>query len=287
LKLPGKGISWKELFRALREGNKRHRLIDSAAALTFFGILSFFPFLLFVTSLASVVIGPAEAPTLIGEVSRVAPSQVKQLLFAELRSLGHQRNAGLLSLTSVLALWAASRGVRAAMRSLNVVYDVEEGRSRWQVGGISLVMTVVLGAFGLVAVLLAVAPPAFAGVLPPPISTLVNWLHIPVAGLLMMISWALALYVLPDVEQRFKLVTPETIIGVVVWACASWCFSLYVQNFGRLEVIYGALGGVIVLLLWMWISSLVLLFSAEMNAVLEQRSPEGKAKGRKQLGTRG
>jgi membrane protein len=97
----------------------------------------------------------------------------------------------------------------------------------------------------------------------------------------MMFLWALLYYVLPDADQSFKFITPGSVMGVVVWIVASWLFSKYVSNFGSYDKTYGSLGGVIVLLLWMWISSLVLLVGAETNALIEHRSPEGKRAGAK------
>ncbi len=286
MKLPGKGISWKDFFTSLKNEYKFDRLNDAAAALTFFGILSLFPFLLFLVSLASVIIDPAQAQVLIDQVSAVAPPQATQIISAQLQSFGQSSNVGLLTVGGLGAIWAASKGVLAAMRGLNVVYDVDEGRPGWKVRAISMGMTLLLGALGLIAVLLAVFAPTVAGALPEPFTTIVMWARIPVAALLMMFVWALTYFVLPDVQQKFKLITPGSVLGVIIWAVASWGFSVYVRNFGKYEATYGALGGVIVLLLWMWISSLVLLIGAEINAIIEHRSPEGKAKGRKELGTR-
>ncbi|MGA9522229.1 MAG: YihY/virulence factor BrkB family protein [Myxococcaceae bacterium] len=285
MKLPGKGISWRDFFRSLRNEYKFNRLNDAAAALTFFGILSLFPFLLFLVSLASVIIDPVQAQALVDQIAAVAPPQATQIISGQIQNLGQQNSVGLLTIGALGAIWAASKGVLAAMRGLNVVYGVDEGRPGWKVRAISLGMTLLLGALGLAAVLLAVFTPAVAGALPEPFSTIAMWARIPVAALLMMFVWALTYCVLPDVQQKFKLITPGSVVGVIIWAITSWGFSIYVKNFGNYDATYGALGGVIVLLLWMWISSLVLLMGAETNAILEHRAPEARAKGRKELGT--
>jgi membrane protein len=99
----------------------------------------------------------------------------------------------------------------------------------------------------------------------------------------MLLVWAMIYYLLPDVQQEFKFITPGSVVGVIVWLLASWGFSLYVRNFGSYDANYGALGGVIVMLLWMWISAQVILLGAEVNALLEHKSPEGKAPGAKRL----
>ena len=142
-------------------------------------------------------------------------------------------------------------------------------------------MTLLSGALGLVAALVAIAAAPIADAIGGPIGTAITWLRLPVAGLVMMLLWALVYYVLPDVEQRFRFITPGSVFGVIVWVLASWGFSRYVSSFGSYDKTYGSLAGVIVLLLWMWISALVLLVGAEANALIEHRSPEGKRQGAK------
>jgi membrane protein len=142
---------------------------------------------------------------------------------------------------------------------------------------------VVSGVLALVAGFVAVALGPIGAAIGGPIGALMAWLRLPIAGLLMMLLWALAYYVLPDVQQRFKFITPGSVVGVIVWVVASYGFSKYVSNFGSYDKTYGSLGGVIVLLLWMWISSLVVIGGAEVNAFIEHRSPEGKRQGAKSL----
>ncbi|MGC3996765.1 MAG: YihY/virulence factor BrkB family protein [Anaeromyxobacter sp.] len=103
----------------------------------------------------------------------------------------------------------------------------------------------------------------------------------------MMLLWALLYYVLPDVEQDFKFITPGSVGGVIVWVIASWAFSFYVSHFGSYDRTYGSIAGVIILLFWMWISALVMLLGAEVNSVIEHRSPEGKREGAKSLADTG
>jgi membrane protein len=171
--------------------------------------------------------------------------------------------------------------VNALIGALNRTYDVKEGRPWWKVRGIAILMTLVSGALALLAALVAIAAAPLASWIGGPIGTAIGWLRLPVAGLVMMFLWALIYYVLPDVEQRFRFITPGSVFGVVVWVLASWAFSRYVASFGSYDKTYGSLGGVIVLLLWMWISSLVLLVGAEMNALVEHASEEGKRQGAK------
>ena len=273
--LPGKGMGWKEFFKTLKNEYSRDKVSDVAGALTFFGVLALFPFLLFLVSLASVLIDPAKAQVLIRELSRVAPKEVATILGERLQALAASDNVGLLTVGALGAIWAASGGIVALMTALNTVYGVEETRPFWKVRGLAILSTLVAALISIISAAVAVATPAIANKLGGPFPTLVTWLRLPLAGVLMMFLWALLYYALPDVKQKFKFITPGSVVGVVIWLLASWGFSLYVANFGSYDANYGAIGGVIVMLMWMWISAQVILLGAEINAILEHRSPRG------------
>jgi membrane protein len=177
--------------------------------------------------------------------------------------------------------------VTEIQRALNTIYGVKEQRPFWKARGIALLMTLVAGVLALFAGLAAIAAVPVANAIGGPVGTAIAWLRLPVAGLVMMLLWALLYYALPDVEQKFKFITPGSAFGVVVWLIASWGFSVYVANFGKYEATYGSVGGIIVMLLWMYISSVVLLLGAEMNAIIEHRSEDGKRAGAKRLEDRG
>jgi membrane protein len=173
------------------------------------------------------------------------------------------------------------------MGALNTVYGVEEKRPFWKVRGIALLTTLATAVISIVSAVVAVATPPLAAKLGGPFPTLVTWLRLPLAGVLMMFLWALLYFALPDVKQSFKFITPGSVVGVVIWLIASWGFSVYVANFGSYDANYGAIGGVIVMLMWMWISAQVILLGAEINAIVEHRSPEGKSPGQKVPGQGG
>lgn len=281
MRLPGKGMGWKEFFKGLKRELSDDGVTDLAATVTYYGILSLFPFILMLVALASVVITPSDAERIVAQLGQVAPGPATQILGDRIRQLGGQQNVGLLGLGALVAIWSASGGVMALITALNRCYDVKEGRPWWKVRLIAIGMTLVSGVLALVAALVAVATAPLADLVGGPLGMAIGWLRLPVAGVVMMLLWALIYYVLPDVEQDFRFITPGSILGVVLWVLASWGFSKYVSNFGSYDETYGALGGVIVLLLWMWISSLVLLVGAETNALIEHESPEGKRQGAK------
>jgi membrane protein len=265
---PGRAAKWKSILGRLRREWKRNKLSDAAAALTFYGVLSLFPFLLFIVALAGLVIQPAQVQALIGALGREVPPAFSRIPYAQLAQLTSGPSRGLLTFSALAAVWSATAGVVSLMTALNTAYGVTESRPRWKVYGLALGMMLAGAVLALLAGLVAVAAPALATRLGPPWTTLVGWLRLPLAALLMMILWATLYSVLPDARQKFKFITPGSVTGVLVWLIASLGFSFYVSHFGTFGITYGALGGIIVLLLWMWISSLALLLGAEINAVL-------------------
>lgn len=281
MRLPGAGMSWKEFLSGMNREISDDGVLDLAATVTYYGILSLFPFLLMLVAVASVVITPETANRLVEQLGQVAPGPATQIVGERIQELGGQQNVALLGFGALAAIWSASGATSALITALNRCYDVREQRPWWKVKLIAILMTIVSGVLALVAALVAVATAPLADVVGGPLGMAIGWLRLPVAGLVMMLLWALLYYVLPDVQQSFRFITPGSVLGVVLWVVASWGFSKYVSNFGSYDKTYGSLGGVIVLLLWMWLSSLVLLVGAETNALIEHRSPEGKRKGAK------
>ncbi|WP_437621590.1 YihY/virulence factor BrkB family protein [Sorangium sp. So ce1151] len=278
--LPGKEIPWKDFLNDIKQEWVKDKVDTVAAALAFFGVLAIFPFLLFAVALAGLVIDPAESARLIRELYQVAPPAVANILGERLQALTEGQSPGLLTLGALGAVWAASGGVIALMDALNSAYGVEDSRSFLKRRGISLLVTLGGAVLLAIASALTVAAPAIAEHLGP-FGTLLLWLRVPVSALIVMAVLATLYYVLPDVEQKFRFITPGSVVAVVIWVLASLGFSFYVSRFGSYEVSYGALGGVIVLLLWSWISSMAVLLGAEINAIIEHRSPDGKRTGAK------
>lgn len=272
-----RAAKWKDVFGQLRQEWTRNKLSDAAAALTFYGVLALFPFLLFIVTLAGLIIQPAQVQALLGALERELPPVLNRIPSAQLAQLTSGPARGLLTFSALTAVWSATAGVVSLMKALNTAYGVKEGRPRWRIYGTALGMVLAGAVLALLAGLVAVAAPALATWLGEPWPTLVGWLRLPVATILMMILWATIYSVLPDARQKFKFMTPGSVTGVLVWLATSLGFSFYVSHFSTFGITYGALGGIIVLLLWMWISSLALMLGAEINAVLTRRPPREHA----------
>jgi membrane protein len=285
--LPGRGIPWKDFLLDLKREWEKDKIDTIAGGLSFFGVLALFPFLLFVVSLTSLLVDPATVSGLINELYRIAPPAVADILGERLRALTQGQSPAILTLSALGAIWAASGGITALMEALNTAYGVEDSRPFWKRRVLAIVLTLSGAVFVVLASVIAVATPVLADAIGGPIGTAILWARLPVSAFIVMAVLAVLYYVLPDVEQEFKFITPGSIVAVVIWIVASLGFSFYAQRFGSYEVVYGALGGVIVLLLWMWISSMAVLLGAEINAVIEHRSPDGKRTGAKSMADKG
>ena len=272
------GGSWgavlKRTFREFKEDN----LTDWAAALTYYGILSIFPMLIVLVSLLG-LIGQSATQPLIDNLGQVAPGPAQQIFTSAITNLQKSQGAagGLFVVGIVGALWSASGYVAAFMRASNSIYDVEEGRPIWKTApvrlGVTLVLVVLL-AITAVGVLLTGGLAKQAGNLLGVGSDAVTVWNIakwPVLLLLVSLMFAILYWASPNVKQPgFRWVSPGGIAAVVIWVIASALFAFYVANFGSYNKTYGALGGIITFLVWLWISNIAVLLGAELNAELER-----------------
>lgn len=255
-----------------------------AAALAFQTLLSLFPFLLFLIALLGFLHLPEFFDWLRQQAALVLPAVALEAVNGVIAEL-QKRQAGLLSFGIVFALWTASAGVRSLMVAMNSAYDVSETRPFWKRVPLSLLYTLGIALMLLTAAALMLGGPLVVGWLGDQLGlqtfsqTLWLLLRWPLAIILMMLAVALLYYLTPDVEQQFRFITPGSVLAVLVWIVASLGFAYYVQNFGNYDATYGSLGAVIVLLLYFYISSAVLLLGAELNAVIEHLSQSGKDDG--------
>ncbi|MBI5544847.1 MAG: YihY/virulence factor BrkB family protein [Deltaproteobacteria bacterium] len=281
------GVSWKRFAKDLKGEISDDNVSNGAAALAYYLMLSVFPAAIFLLSLLPYLPIPNVDTALMDLLRQALPGEAASLFTGVVQQVTSQRRGGLLSVGLLLTLWAASNGLYAIMQQLNITYDVKEGRPFWKTRGLALMLTLlffilVVGAFALV---------VFGGVVQ-------SWaeaslgassallfgfaaLRWVIIALALLLGFALIYYLGPDVEQRFRFVSPGSVVGVLLLAGASVVFRLYVANFGKYSATYGSLGAVIILLLWLYIAGWVLLLGSEINALVEHYRPEGKVKGQK------
>ena len=257
-----------------------------ASALAYQMLFSLFPFILFLIALIGFLHLPDFFSWLRLQSELVLPPQALEQVNPVIDQL-QQSKGGLLSVGIVIALWTASAGVRLMMSAMNAAYDVVEGRPIWKRLPLSIFYTIGLAGMLLAAAALMVLGPQVMSWLAGQVGleafvvTLWTILRWPVIVLLMMVAVAVMYYVMPDVEQKFRFITPGSVLAVVVWIAASLGFAFYVKTFADYNAMYGSIGAIIVLLLYFYISAAVLLLGAEMNAVIEHMSAEGKDPGEK------
>ncbi len=271
--------SWKYVARKTMREFSHDQCTDLAAALTYYAVLSLFPALLAVMSLVGLLgKGPNTVDTLLNILRDVGAGSAAETLAPTLTQLSNTSGAGIaLVLGLASALWSASGYVGSFGRAMNRVYEVDEGRPFVKLRSTMLAITLVLVILSaLVLVGLVVTGPAAEAVgsavglgsTAVLVWEIVKWpVMLVVVGLIV----ALLYYATPNVEQpKLRWVSPGAALAIVVWAVASAAFGFYIANFSSYDKTYGSLAGVIVFLLWLWLTNLALLFGAELDAELER-----------------
>jgi membrane protein len=265
------GQSIKPLIKAAKEHNDDDMLYY-AAALSYQVFFSLFPFLFFLLALLGALNIPGFWDWMLEQAQTVLPGQVTGMVEQTVEQIrGQAQSSSLHSLWMIITLWTASAAVRTTMHALNVTYDIGEERPAWKRYLLSILYTILLAVLIIAAVGLMLIGPEIAEWLAQQIGlgsafvALWQWLRIPAAILLLILVLALIYYLFPNVDQPFRLITPGAVLAVIVWLVASFGFSFYVNNFASYSAIYGSLGTVIVLLVYLYITATVVLFGAEVN----------------------
>ena len=260
-------------------------MANSSATLGYYFVFSLFPFLVFLATLTAFIPHvKVSVDTLLARARVLLPPQAMGIIEPHVRELVASSRPHLLTLGLAAALYSASRGVDAVRIALNRAYGVKESRPLWKTELLAFGVTVGGGLLVLagIAVLLAgssagqwAARRLFVA---DEYVTLLGWIRWPVTTIAVMVGAAFAYYLLPDVNQKFRFITPGSSIGTLLWFLSSWCFGIFVSHFGSYDVTYGSLGGVIVLLTWFYITGFILLLGGEINAVIDHLAQDGGQK---------
>ena len=253
------------------------QLQDRAAALTYYAVLSIFPGLLVVVSLLG-LLGKSATQPLITNLTQAAPTSVRQIISNAVGNLQHGHGAaGFAAIIGiVLALWSASGYIAAFMRAANVVWDVPEGRPFWKTTPIRIGVTVLIMVLLVASALMVVVTGGLAshvgqvlgiGSTAVTVWDIAKW---PVLLIIVSLMISILYWVAPNAKRGFQWVSPGGVLAVVAWLIASGLFAFYVANFSHYNKTYGSIAGVIVFLIWLWITNIAILFGAEFNAELER-----------------
>ena len=269
-----------------------HEVVDDdvlgmAAQLSYYFFLALFPALLFLLALASFFPLQSLTDDLGRVLGPVMSPEMLKLVQDQMRRLGDAESGGLLTFGVLGALWSSSAALLSIVDALNRAYDIEESRPWWKVRLVAMGLTFGLALFILVAITLVLAGPTIATWLDERLGmgAALKWtwliLQWPVAVALVALALSIVFYFGPDAEQDWAWITPGALIGSVLWLLVSLATKVYVANFTDYNATYGSVGGVMVVLLWMYVSSIAILVAAELNAEIEHASPYGKAPGQK------
>lgn len=280
MRIPGfRGVSVRTVASETAREFMADDMLTYAAALAYQVFFSLFPFIIFLIALLSFLHIPGFFDWLLMQAATVLPQPVMEQVEQVITEVQDAREGGLLSLGILLAIWAASAGIRSTMNALNVAYDVEEGRPTWKRYLLSILYTMALAVIVIAATAMLMIGPKVMLWLAGHVGlgrvavTLWAWLRIPTAILLLMLGVAVVYYAAPNVKQEFRYITPGSVLAVMLWVVASFGFSFYVSNIGNYAAMYGSIGTVIVFLLYIFLSALALLVGGELNAVIEHHAP--------------
>jgi membrane protein len=282
-------LRWSEILKRTFRAAYDDNCLGLAAQLAYYFFLALFPALLFLLALASLF--PFELiQDLLSSLALVAPPEVLSIIRNQLTKIATGDDRGILTIGIVGAVWSSSASLGAMIDAMNRAYDVTESRPWWKVRLIAMALTIALAAFILVSSLLVLVGPMVAewlgryagyGVAFEWAWKILQW---PLAVLLTTTGLAIVNYVAPDVRQEWRWTIPGSIFGTILWLLTSLAFKVYVARFADYNETYGAIGGVMVLMLWFYLSGLAILVGAEMNAEIEHASPEGKNPGERVKG---
>jgi membrane protein len=274
---PGRVAVLKRTAREFKEDN----LTDWAAALTYYAVLALFPALLALVALVGIFGQYPQTTNALLDIARQVSGNDSALNGLKETIDGIVRNKGgagaLLGLSLAGALWSASGYIGAFIRASNVIYESPEGRPFWKLRPLQLLVTlvmVILVAVVLLALVLtgpvvrAVADPIGVGNSAVTIWGYAKW---PILAALFIFTIDLLYYASPNAKVRgFVWLTPGAVLALVLWAVASIAFAFFVANFGSYDKTYGTLGGVVILLVWMWITNVAILLGHQLNAERER-----------------
>ena len=278
----------------VKEEAKADNVTLLGAGVAFFGLLALVPGLVALVSVYGLVADPSEVDRQVEDALGAAPTEVRDLIASQLRSITSD-SSGALGLATVIsiviALWSASSGVKNLIAAINAAYDEEETRGFVKLRSVSMAFTIgaivfLVASFVILAVLPAVLADSGLGTAGRMIAGVLRWV-------VLLVGMLLALAVLyrfgPDRDcPKLSWVSPGALLATLMWLAGSALFAFYTANFGKYNETYGSLGAVIVVMLWLYISALAVILGAELNAELERQTVKDTTSGSpKPMGQRG
>ena len=271
-------LTWTELLKRTARETQNDNGVGLAAQLAYYSFLALFPALLFMLALVGLFPVSDLPGRLAGYLASVAPPEVATIIRDQLAQLWQSPHGGLLTFGFIAALWSSSAALVALIDTLDRVYDVEDSRPWWKQRLTAILLTLGLAVFIIASATLVLAGPELAQLVADRVGlgTAFEWtwriVQWPVVFALVASGIGLVYHFAPDVEQDFVWLTPGSVTATLLWLAASLGFRLYVVNFGAYNQTYGAIGAVMVLLVWLYLSALAVIVGGELNAEIEHAS---------------
>jgi membrane protein len=284
LKVP---IGWGEILKRTVKESIADDILSLSAQLAYYFFLSLFPLLLFLVSLASFFPVDNLVDETVKYLGGIAPPDVISFLLDQIHKISESDDGGVMTFAFLFTIWSSSGAMMSIITTMNMAYDIEESRPWWKTRLIAVGLTVGLALFILVSFALVIAGPTIAErianamQLGPAFEWTWKILQWPIVFALVVTAIGIIYYCAPDAEQDWVWITPGAVLATLLWLVISLGFKIYLANWGDYNETYGALAGVIILLLWFYLSGLAILVGAELNAEIEHASPYGKAPGEK------
>jgi membrane protein len=272
-------VSWRELSRRTVAEIVEDGVPGLAAQLAFYFLLSVFPALLFLVALLAYLPVDTALGSTLARLQTVMPQEAMAIVRDQLERVSSGANGGLLTFSIAGAVWSSSSAMTAIISALNRAYDIHEWRSWWKIRLVAIVLTIALAVFVVAAFALILggvqvgewlADRTGLGSVFQAAWSIAQW---PVALLLVFLAVDLVYYCAPNADTEWVWLTPGSVLATVLWLLVSVGFKWYVHTFGDYSAIYGALGGFIVLMLWLYLSGFALLVGAELNAEIDHAMP--------------
>jgi membrane protein len=290
--LPASG--WKDVGLRVWGEISENNILLIAGGVTYSIVLALFPGLAALVSVYGLVLDPSQVEKQVGAMSNMLPPETRQLISQQLHALVSSSSGSLgigLVVSLLFALWTASRGMSGLISGINIAYQEKETRSFLRFNLVALVLTIGLIVGGLIAI-------ALIGVLPAVVQTIglgpfLKWVMLilewPILVVLLMAGLAMLYRYAPDRDEpQWRWVSPGAIVATTLWIIGSIAFTIYVSNFGSYNATYGSLAGAVVLLTWLYLSAVVVLVGAAINAQSERQTEKDTTRGPPQpMGQRG
>jgi membrane protein len=290
--IPQKG--WKDIALRVKDRLTKDHVTLVSAGIAFYFFLAIFPAITAALSIYGLVMEPAQVEQQMSQLANVLPEQAHQMIRDILKQQSEKSGSSLgwsLVLSLLISLWSANKGAKAVFEGVNITYDETDGRGFLKKTAVTLMFTLGGIMIGFFAIVMVVAFPALIDKigLPSTLETIIQFLRWPVLALIVMFALTAVYKIAPNRESpAFKWASWGAIIATVLWLAGSLLFSLFVNNFGRLDETYGSFAAVITLMLWFFLTAYIVLLGAEVNSEMEHQTRRDTTTGEdKPMGQRG